>query len=138
MTRSGRPSRAPARERPVLLRSGIYCSPYCGMDCTKAAYDQASAEARALAARMGTGWIPMVWENVGWCYSVEKGVAEIFPQRRGSAITGGWKVVGYAVYFRTAVQIIAHAESPDDALGSALQNARTAQRRIAADCAALS
>lgn len=52
-------------------RSGpLYCSPACGGKCTWAAYTRANASAAALAKRLGIGWKPRVWENLGWHYEV--------------------------------------------------------------------
>ena len=47
-----------------------YCAPACGSRCTRAAYDRAEACAGLLARTLGPGWIPRVWENLGWHYSV--------------------------------------------------------------------
>lgn len=51
-------------------RAGItYCSPACGRGCTHREYLQAKKDARKLAAAIGVGWKPHVWENLGWFYS---------------------------------------------------------------------
>lgn len=125
------------REKPIL-KGDVYCSPRCGFGCKKAAYDQAVQEADALAARMGDGWVPRIWENCGWNYSVDKGVALIYPFRDGSATAGSWEVIGYTVFFNSVKQVVTDAKTPEDAVGFALQDARTAARQIASDCAALS
>lgn len=64
----------PDRWTPVL-RGDTYCSPACGAGCTKAAHDAAQRKAKALARRMGPGFKPRVWENLGWHYSAERGRA---------------------------------------------------------------
>jgi hypothetical protein len=52
------------------LRGEIYCSPSCGGGCTLAAYEKATTTSRDLAAELGAGWSPNVWENLGWHCSV--------------------------------------------------------------------
>lgn len=114
------------------MSNEIMCADWCGFGCTKAAHDQAEAEAAALATLMGAGWEPRVWENAGWHYEVKKGLASITPDTDGKAIAGGWKVLGYRAYLDTAPQARARATDPLDALGFAQQDARGAQQRIAA------
>jgi hypothetical protein len=62
---------APIRKGP------IYCSPGCGGKCTWAAHLQAKREAARLAKRLGPGWTPHVWENLGWHWKVQKGPLSI-------------------------------------------------------------
>lgn len=57
-----------ARWTPVL-RDKTFCSPGCGGGCLRAAFDLAHSRARALASRLGKGWTPRVWENLGWHFS---------------------------------------------------------------------
>lgn len=115
---------------PRNLLGGVYCSPACGGGCTKAAYNTAVRNSNALAEQMGEGWEPVVWENLGWHYEVIKGVAAIMPPYKG----GSGK---YMVFFNTVPQIVTTAETPEDALGFAVQEARGNELRIATDCAAL-
>jgi len=49
----------------AVRKGPIYCAPACGGGCTKAAYDAAVRKSRALAKRMGKGWVPYVWEKLG-------------------------------------------------------------------------
>lgn len=56
----------------------IYCSPACGMGCTRKEYDEAVASAAALAQALGNGWEPRVWENLAWHYKARKGTCEVF------------------------------------------------------------
>lgn len=109
-----------------------YCSPACGLGCTKAAYEHAVKSAAALADRLGDGWEPVVHENLGWFWSAAKGNAQVSPNERQG------KVESYWCSIMTATQFCATAETPEDALGFAIQDARTAAQKIAADCAALS
>ena len=113
-----------------------YCSPWCNCGCTKRAYDAAVEAADALAARMGDGWEPHVWENMGWFYKVSKGVCEIY-YPESIHIYYPHPDRYYTCIIRTAVQIVAHAETPEDALGFAVQDARGRERKIAADLDAL-
>ena len=119
---------------PQSQPNGVYCSPACGFGCTQSEYDHATVEAAKLAALMGGGWAPRVWENLGWHWSVTKGVAEIHPSSK-DLILGHYDE--YTVYFNTEPQIVVSAKSPEGALGIALQKARGIQGKIAADCAAL-
>lgn len=109
-----------------VRRGKIYCSPACGGDCTMAAFRRATQEADKLATRMGAGWRRVVWENLGWFYKIEKGNATIHHD-----------TTGYTVFLHSAVQVIGRAQTPEDALGFAIRDARGIARRIAADCAAL-
>ena len=116
---------------PRSLPGGIYCSPRCGGRCTRREFDRATAEAAALAKRMGEGWEPRVWENLGWHYEVHKGAAVIHVTIDRNA--KGSPVVGYWADIQTAKQFIADAKEPEDALGFAIQDARSAERKIAND-----
>jgi len=42
------------------------CAKWCGRGCTEAEYQRAVRAGAALAARLGKGWKPVVWENLGW------------------------------------------------------------------------
>ena len=53
-------------------RSGeTFCSPMCGGHCTWAQHQLATKRGKALAATLGHGWKPVVWENLGWHYRAE-------------------------------------------------------------------
>ncbi len=49
-----------------------YCSPACGHDCTHVSFEAATKNAAALVERLGPGWKPHVWENVGWYFRATK------------------------------------------------------------------
>lgn len=119
------------------LPGGIYCAPWCGCNCTRAEYDRAVKEAGALAAILGDGWEPRVWENIGWHYSANKGVAQVSPNIKHTAIRHEWTVYGYTAFFGGAHPIISSAETPKDALAIAIRDARGIEQRIATDLAAL-
>lgn len=60
-----------------LKRGHIYCSPACGRGCTLNEYEAASKTAMWMVGVLGEGWIPNVWENLGWhcsaVYTTPKG-----------------------------------------------------------------
>lgn len=47
-------------------RGHIFCSPACGRGCTAEEYKEAKRVAEELAASLGGGFAPEVWENLGW------------------------------------------------------------------------
>lgn len=125
------------RHIPINGPNGTYCSPACGFKCTRHAYERAMREADALAIRLGPGWEPRVWENWGWHYEAIKGAARVHPTSLSNPIVGDWVINGYTCFFNTARQVVTHAETPEDALGFAIQEARGIERQIAKDCGQL-
>ena len=114
---------------PKLSADGkFYCSPACGSGhyCRKEWHDEAVRKAGELAAQLGDGWEPHVFENLGWHCKVKKGCASVWPARDGflARIEPG-VVIGHA-----ALQFIAEGETPEDALGFAVQDARTTMSRV--------
>lgn len=73
-----------------------YCSPACGRGCTWAEYQDALRKGRALAKRLGTGWRPRVWENVGWHYDARTldGVMKVHENRSRDGF-----VISYTAFF---------------------------------------
>lgn len=114
-------------------RGPFYCSPRCGASCTYAAFMTATRKAAALCKRLGPGWEPRVWENMGWHYSVQKGVIEIHTNFHKS-YPGG---VSYSVFFNTAKQFVTSSCTPEAALRLALDEARLAVRKINRDLRAV-
>lgn len=114
-------------------RGNAYCSPRCGFNCSLASYERAVKEAAQLAARMGKGWEPVVWENCGWHWSAVKGVCTITPSYTGSKLGGNYVVTGFNCAFNTEKQFFTDAKEPEDALGFAVQMARASSRKIADD-----
>ena len=53
-----------------VLHGPFYCSLACGGKCTRKANVAAVRGAAAMVRRMGPGWTPRVWENLGWHYEV--------------------------------------------------------------------
>tara|TARA_R110002074_G_scaffold280676_1_gene452049 strand:- start:1458 stop:1925 length:468 start_codon:yes stop_codon:yes gene_type:complete len=136
------------RDMPVL-NGKIYCSPRCGCKCTKAAFDRATKEANALAARMGDGWAPEVWENCGWHYTVAKGEMTIHIMHgRKRHKDGGFVAESYWASFKPAsiehgnhtqaISLTADADTPEDAVGFVTQDARSLIQRITEALAAVS
>lgn len=107
-------------------RGAIYCSPRCGADCTHEAYMTATRKAKALCKRLGKGWEPYVWENMGWFYSAHKGVTEVYANYH-KAYPGG---VLYRAYFNSAKQFFATARTPEKALRLAVGEVRAAVRKL--------
>ena len=104
------------------LRGRIYCSPACGANCTKVAYDTAQKMGTALAKKLGKGWKPHVWENMGWFYKAEKGDVSVRDSRSGFS---------YTAYFNTDVQqFIGEGDDPKDAVADALAEAEAAMVTI--------
>lgn len=62
-----------------VLNGDIYCSPACGGKCKKSAYDQAVVDSNEMASLLGAGWKPIVFENLGWYWKIEKGDLELRP-----------------------------------------------------------
>jgi hypothetical protein len=121
---------------PVLSPDGItYCSPRCGFGCKKADYDAAVIEADALALRMGNGWQPEILESGGrWHITVAKGDTKItvHPDFRGTeqpTTYMAWIEPGVTLR-QHVMQFICSANTPEDALGFAVQEARTTIHRI--------
>lgn len=90
-------------------------------DCLHQDYLEADALSRQVASALGDGFQPRTWDNGGWYWEVTKGIARVSPG------------VGQAFYcslnFRetggSTLNIVAGADKPEDALGLAVQQART-------------
>lgn len=66
----------------------IYCSPACGGGCTRAAFNKATEQAASLAKKLGKGWRPEVWENLGWHWAVVKGDERVYVKVYGGGARG--------------------------------------------------
>ncbi|PAL23573.1 hypothetical protein CD928_05765 [Sphingopyxis sp. GW247-27LB] len=124
---------------PVLSDDGtVYCSPRCGHKCSKMAFDVATRNCAALAARMGDGWKPHVWENSGWHYRVEKGPAKIYchPSMTSDRYAAWIEFEGIGDR-GSVLQFIVNADTPEDALGIATQQANGTIAQIRAGLDAL-
>ena len=109
------------RWKPVK-RGKTYCSPACGMGCTEAAHCKAVNESKALAKRMGKGWRPKVWENLGWHYVVQKGKPDGIFGNGHIEITPP-SVPGdiYTAWIQTHPQFIVSHKDPKIALSKAIK-----------------
>lgn len=133
-------------DRKPIADGERYCSPRCGFGCSRAGFDRATDEARLLATRLGGAWKPEVWENGGWHYRATNGEHAIHVKTVGSRLDDLWTVTGYWAdlrfqelpMFNNGIQVIAHADDPNDALGFAVQDARTIIGRMEETLAALS
>jgi len=121
----------------IVEEGDVYCAKRCGRRCKRSAYDRAVKEAEELCKLMGEGWEPRVWDNLGWCYSIGKGVAEIYPSRIGDNGTPGWKIVSYTCYINVrwaggqrTMQFIQKAETAQAAFDESMREARTAMREL--------
>jgi hypothetical protein len=111
---------------------GIYCSPACGVRCTKSEHDEAHRLAAELCASLGDGWKPRVWENLGWHYSAEKGKMKIHPPY---GLAKGLKNgANYSLFFNVSRQIVLSGPSPYqlvlDALTAAREHVNETQKEI--------
>lgn len=128
------------RYTPQLRRKGkVYCSPWCGIGCTRAAFERATREANELCALLGDGWRPRVWENLGWFYAAERGpdvgsaqraFCEVHPSTRGSTITADWTVAGYTIFLNVQPKVVlSDVVDPVDGVHVAIHQARTHVQR---------
>lgn len=122
---------------PILSADGVhYCSPSCGGGkfCTKEQYDLAVERSNKLAADLGEGWEPHVWENLGWHYSVHNGDIKIHAHHykvTGETSYTAWIEPG-AKTGNKLIQIIESSSDPHEALGIAKQKAWDMIHRIRA------
>lgn len=103
-------------------RNGVYfCSAGCGSHkfCLHADYLHVKKRAEELAASLGEGWKPKVWENLGWFGAVTKGRAEIHlnDHRRGHT--------NYMLYFNVYPQIVLTGPHPAALWEKGLKTLRT-------------
>lgn len=67
-----------------VRRGAAYCSPACGAGCTVREHRRAVRDADALVRRLrGSGWRPVVWENLGWHFRAVSGPVQVYGDRRG-------------------------------------------------------
>ncbi len=94
-----------------IRRAHVYCSPLCGGGCTYGEYNRAVKNAADLCARLGAGWKPEVWENLGWHWRVSNGLVEVHNSK--------WQndPIEYSAWLQTSPQIITkHFSTPEKAL----------------------
>lgn len=51
-----------------MNRSDRKCAKWCGRGCTVGMYLDAKEKGAALAKKLGKGWKPRIFENLGWHY----------------------------------------------------------------------
>ena len=127
-----------AEPTPPVWRGRVFCSSWCGFGCSRAAYDRACLEAAALVARMGYGWKSEIWENAGWYYRVVKGRTALYADTVGDNISGKWAISSFTARITLAplpdtvgpLQFVHSADTPEDALRSAVETARVTVQRI--------
>ena len=97
-----------------VLKGKTFCSPGCGASCTKVAHDTAHKQAKTLATTLkkitSKEWVPRVWENLGWHYSVtiKEGDLTIHPADSSSK--------NYSIYSHcngTPAQVSTNSSGPD-------------------------
>jgi len=84
----------------AVRRGSIRCAPFCGGKCTQAAFELATSRADALCKRLGKGWKPRVWENLGWHCSVigMSGHMKVHINTRGGTTHAVSTVYGYTAF----------------------------------------
>jgi hypothetical protein len=114
------------RWKPVR-RGPIYCSPRCGAGCTHKAFLAVTAKAAKTARRLGEGWSPVVYENMGWFWRVEFGDPSKYPhitvRGRGDEFEAEIQAGVYREPPITCGQVLQFwgaAATPHDALEAAL------------------
>lgn len=117
------------RWTPITKPGGIYCSPGCGCNCTKANHDQAQRLGAALAERMGPGWRADVWENGRWHYAAILDISdkEHIRIHNGARWPTFEHIEGqdkYSVYLNTRPQFITEHTDPHVALDAAIDALR--------------
>lgn len=58
-----------------------YCAPACGFDCQHKDFINATKKAKALCDKLGQGFQPEVWENLGWHWAVKRGHITVMQDR---------------------------------------------------------
>lgn len=109
------------------MQSEIKCSKRCGRGCTRKEYETAEKGALKLARRLGKGWKPDVWENLGWHYAARRGGVRVHPHP-----TGPPGFTAYLNYQKSpGGRWVASASTPQKAIAKALAIARMERDEIA-------
>ena len=87
-----------------------------------------------MAAALGDGWEPRVWENGGWHCEATKGVGRV-TQNYVIPYTRPRLIDHYTAWINSKVfgQVIVEASDPVEAMGLAMQEARTRLLRYEAE-----
>ncbi len=107
----------------------LYCSSACGRGCTFAEFTVALEAGTALADRLGEGWSPEVWENLGWHYkSVSPcGRIKVHPHSFGGRFVA---FLGEPSF--PGGKWAEHGDSPREAVNAVIAKARAEMDDIAA------
>lgn len=82
----------------AAVRSGErYCAPACGLGCTFAEFEEAHRKANAWAEELGEGWVPVVHENLGWHWSVQRGPIKLQNEYRNYP-SNRWSTTGTGMF----------------------------------------
>lgn len=105
-------------ELPPIRSGSVYCSPWCGADCTWAAHQKAQKQAVVLARALGPDWRPRVWENMGWHHSAVHGSLSIADPDR------------FICFANLDPQFVGHGATPLEALADSIRQLRGTARRL--------
>ena len=107
------------------MNTKLKCAKWCGRGCTKAEYDQAVKDGKALAAALGPGWKHKVWENMGWHYRA------VSPCRRMGVHHSGYQTRMFTAYLCTAGTVGGYwTGSAATPAAAVLQAARSAREEM--------
>jgi hypothetical protein len=94
-------------------------------------YEKAARAAERLSIRLGKGWLPHVWENLGWHWEVVRGLDPNDVWNGSGLVVRHRKHDNtYEVELRQQTeagfdQFFAIASTPEDAIGQVRQDVRT-------------
>ena len=110
------------------MKNEIKCAKWCGNGCTRKEYEEAEINALVLANRLGKGWKPDVWENLGWHYAARRGGVRVIPHMYGP----DRRYTAFLNYKKSpGGRWVATAATPETAVAEALAMARHERDEIA-------
>ena len=89
--------------------------------------EQATRKAAALVKRLGAGWTPEVWENLGWCYSAASPCDRVWVSQSGE--TSFLALLGDPEEHRHAGIWSANGKTPKAAVKAVVAQGRAALQR---------
>lgn len=108
-----------------IRRTGVrYCGDCCGHGCTFEEYERACKGAAGLTKRLGNGWMPLVWENLGWFYAA----VSVGGNMKVHAYEGSLDetCTDYQAFFGSSGpggRWVAHGNTPEEAIRAVVQQA---------------
>lgn len=116
-----------------IRRGDIYCARWCGGNCTWAAYQLAKERAAKLCKRMGDGWKPRVWENLGWHYMVFSACTRlrVCPSHHGNRISYS-AFIGDTDGVCAGGRWVEHGKTPQSAIKKVIAKAKADLAQIGA------